>query len=89
MSTPSDGGWNFTPRARRDLRRLDRPIQRRVIEALDRLVGEPSVGDVVKLTGSDDEYRLRVGDYRIRFTRDATGTVQVQRVLPRGRAYRG
>jgi len=87
LSTPG-GGWVFTDRARRDMRRLDRPIQKRVIDALDRLVGHPPVGDVVKLTGTQDEWRLRVGDWRVRFTHDDAGTIQVIRVLPRGRAYR-
>jgi mRNA interferase RelE/StbE len=44
-------------------------------------------GDVATLAGADDEWRLRVGDWRVRFTRDDHGTVQVLRVLPRGRAY--
>jgi mRNA interferase RelE/StbE len=88
LSTEPGGGWVFTPRARRDLRRLDRPVQRRIIGALDRLVGDPPAGDVVKLAGSDDEWRLRVGDWRVRFTRDDEQLVQVLRVLPRGRAYR-
>lgn len=82
------GGWILAARARRDLRRLDRPTKRRIVAALDRLTGEPSRGDVVRLTGTDDEWRLRVGDWRVRFTRDReTGRVQVLRVLPRGRAY--
>jgi mRNA interferase RelE/StbE len=81
-------GWVFTPRAKRDLRRLDQPVQRRVIDALDRLVGDPPAGDVVKLTGPDDEWRLRIGDWRVRFQRDADGLIYVLRVLPRGRAYR-
>jgi hypothetical protein len=58
-SEGTGGGWDFTPRARRDMRRLDRPVQRRIIEALDRFVGDPPVGDVVKLAGADDEYRRR------------------------------
>jgi mRNA interferase RelE/StbE len=84
---PGDG-WVFTPRAMRDMRRLDRPVQRRIVEALDRLVGDPPVGDVVRLVGSDDEWRLRVGDWRVRFTRDDEQLILVTRVLPRGRAYR-
>ena len=82
MSTEPGGGWFFTPRARRDLRRLDRPVQRRIIEALDRLVGDTPAGDIVKLAGSDDEWRLRVGDRRVRFTRDDKQLVHVLRVLP-------
>lgn len=80
------GGWVFTSRGRRDLRRLDPPVQRRVTDALDRLVGDPPQGDIVHLTGTNDEYRLRVGDWRVRFTRQ-DGVVYVLRVLPRGRAY--
>jgi mRNA-degrading endonuclease RelE of RelBE toxin-antitoxin system len=45
-------------------------------------------GDVVKLMNTD-EWRLRVGDWRVRFQQDAeTGVVDVLRVLPRGRTYR-
>lgn len=88
MSSEPGGGWVFTPPARRDLRRLDRPVQRRIVQALDRLVGDPPAGDVVKLAGVEHEWRLRVGDWRVRFTRDDAQVVQVLRVLPRGRAYR-
>lgn len=83
-----DSGWVFTERARRDMRRLDRPVAQRIVQALDRLCGDPPRGDVVKLAGVEDEWRLRVGDWRVRFTRDSAGVIQVTRVLPRGRAYR-
>ncbi len=34
------------------------------------------------------EWRLRVGDWRVRFERDAEAhTISVVRILPRGRAY--
>jgi mRNA-degrading endonuclease RelE of RelBE toxin-antitoxin system len=61
----SDGGWVFSARAGRDFKRLDPPVQRRIVNALDRLTGDPPTGDVVKLTNTD-EWRLRVGDWRIR-----------------------
>lgn len=84
----TDGGWVFSARAARDFKRLDPPVQRRVIAALDKLTGDPPAGDVVKLA-SAEEWRLRVGDWRVRFVRDPeTGVVYVVRVLPRGRAYR-
>lgn len=44
-------------------------------------------GDVVKLAGHDDEWRLRVADWRVRFTRSPGGQIQVLHILPRGRAY--
>lgn len=86
----SEGAWRveLTPRAARDLRHLDPPVRRRVFDALERLVGEPPSGDVVKLSGSE-EWRLRVGDWRVRFEGDPSARViYVLRVLPRGRAYR-
>jgi mRNA interferase RelE/StbE len=84
----NETGWVFSAQGRRDFKRLDPPIQRRIVSALDRLTGDPPAGDVVKLANVD-EWRLRVGDWRVRFERDAeTGVVYVLRVLPRGRAYR-
>jgi mRNA interferase RelE/StbE len=84
----ASGGWVFSARAGRDFKRLDPPVQRRIVTALDRLTGDPPAGDVVKLTNTD-EWRLRVGDWRVRFERDPeTGVTNVLGVLPRGRAYR-
>jgi mRNA interferase RelE/StbE len=84
-------GWRveLTRAAQRDLRRLDPRVRRRVIDALVGLRAQPPHGDIRRLTGSGEEWRLRVGDWRVRFTREqATHTVYVLRVLPRGRAYR-
>ncbi|MGI8728632.1 MAG: type II toxin-antitoxin system RelE family toxin [Solirubrobacteraceae bacterium] len=50
----TDGGWVFTARGRRDFRRLDPPVQRRITAALDRLVADPPQGDIVRLAGTDD-----------------------------------
>jgi len=86
-----DGAWRlkFAPRARRDLKRLDPPIQRRILAAIEGLIDAAPSGDRRKLTGDEDEWRLRVGDWRVRFTRRADKPVIIiQRVLPRGRAYR-
>ena len=70
------------------LRRLDRPIRDRVLDAVDRLTGDPPHGDLVRLSGRD-EWRLRVGDWRVRCELDVERqVVLVLRVLPRGRAYR-
>jgi mRNA interferase RelE/StbE len=83
-------GWRIeiTAPARRDLRRLDPHIQRRVIANLRALVADPPVGHLVKLQGTD-EHRLRVGDWRVRVRlAPEEATVYVLRVLPRGRAYR-
>jgi mRNA interferase RelE/StbE len=79
---------HWTPAAEKDLRRLDPPTRERVRQALARLV-TTGQGDVRRLQGLEDEYRLRVGDWRVRFRFDeASGALDVLRVLPRGRAYR-
>ena len=85
-----EGSWSvdFAKRADRDMQRLDPPIRQRVTDGIERLAeGDPSI-DVRRLRGSD-ELRLRVGDWRVRFRRDAEKReIVVLRVLPRGRAYK-
>lgn len=79
----------WLPHAKRDLKRLDPPVQRRVIDAVLHLA-RTGEGDVVRLADiAPPEYRLRVGDWRVRFARDDEhGQMHVLRVLPRGKAYR-
>jgi mRNA interferase RelE/StbE len=85
--TDEKGGVTFTPRARRDLRALDPQIRDRVLSVIDRVAARDQALDVRRLTGSA-ELRVRVGDWRVRFTRDLEAKlIVVQRVLPRGRAY--
>jgi len=76
--------WVFSARARRDLRGLVPPSQRRVVSALDHLTGDPPQGEVTRLPGLPDEWRLRVGDWQVRFTRDPDSRrVEVLGVLAR------
>jgi mRNA interferase RelE/StbE len=85
----AEDAWRieYAGRAEKDIAQLDPPIRTRVLAALARLAVEPRRSQLRKLTGSD-ELRLRVGDWRVRFTRDAEERViYVTRVLPRGRAY--
>jgi mRNA interferase RelE/StbE len=85
--TDENWGVAFTPRARRDLRDLDPQIRDRVLSVIDRVAARDQALDVRRLTGSA-ELRVRVGDWRVRFTRDVEAKlIVVQRVLPRGRAY--
>ncbi len=78
----------LAPAARRDLRRLDLRVRRRAIDALDELGDQPPRGSIRRLTDIEAEWRLQVGDWRVRFIRELTTPHRVQRVLPRGRAYR-
>jgi mRNA interferase RelE/StbE len=79
---------DYTRRAHRDLRRLDHPVAERILEALERLARD-GTGDVRPLTGQPGRYRLRVGDWRVGFTRDReAAALAVLWILPRSRAYR-
>jgi mRNA-degrading endonuclease RelE of RelBE toxin-antitoxin system len=62
------------------------PARREQIkEAVD---GLPDSGDIRKLQGQKETYRLRVGDYRIIY-RLIDNDVHIDGVLPRGSAYKG
>jgi mRNA-degrading endonuclease RelE of RelBE toxin-antitoxin system len=78
----------LTPSARRDIRRLDRQVSRRVEQALDQLAANPASAHLRKLKGRN-ESRLRVGDWRVLLELDHQAhAVVVHHVLPRGCAYR-
>jgi len=86
--TPPHWRVVFDDRARKDLRRIDPSTRKRILAAIRRLGQSAELtGDIKRLRGSS-EYRLRVGDWRVRFERDGRQLViTVVRVLPRGRAY--
>lgn len=73
--------------ARADVRRIDRNTAMRILTAVHRFA-ETGEGDVKQLKGESGELRLRVGDYRVRFTDDADGTIRIHAVRHRREAYR-
>ena len=77
----------FTEAARTDLRRIDREQAMNILLALTRF-GTTGEGDVKKLQGESGELRLRVGDYRVRFTEEHPDTLRIHAVLHRREAYR-
>jgi mRNA interferase RelE/StbE len=77
----------WTEAAIGDLAALDKGIARRVKQAVERFA-QTGAGNVKRLHGIDPpEYRLRMGDYRVRFHLDGE-TVRVLRVRNRREAYR-
>lgn len=56
---------SLTPGAQRALRRLDRPVLRRILDALDALALDPRPHGAKALQGGEGLLRIRVGDYRI------------------------
>jgi mRNA interferase RelE/StbE len=78
----------FTDRALRDVDRLDRPLADRILTAIARYA-DTGEGDVKRLQGTDREWRLRVGDWRVLFTlQQAPRLMLVIRVVARGGAYK-
>lgn len=80
----------FTPRAERELKALDRSIQTRLARRINSLAENPFPQGIKKLAGEDDLYRLRVGDYRIIYqVQRKRLVVLVVGVGHRGDVYRG
>ena len=54
----------YQPSAERELRKLPREIQRRVLNKVDMLALDPFPPGVEKLAGEKNCWRIRIGDYR-------------------------
>ena len=77
----------FSPPTRADIRRIDRENAMRILTALHRFA-ETGEGDIKKLQGDSSELRLRVGDYRVRFTEEPGNSLHIHSVRHRSEAYR-
>ena len=72
------------PAAVRDLKALPSDVRKRIEKAIDWLKDDPRPSGVKKLVGFDDEWRLRVGHYRVlNVIDDAERRVTVARVAHR------
>ncbi len=77
------------PAADRDLDKLPRDVARRIAEQLRALATDPRPPGTVKMQGTRNEYRVRVGDYRIVFeVNDREQTVRVGRIANRREVYK-
>jgi len=78
-------GWEIVvaPAAIKDLKRLSRTDRERISAAIDRL----PAGDTRRLRGQPAGWRLRVGDWRVRFERDDVARrIHILAVRARGSA---
>jgi mRNA interferase RelE/StbE len=53
------------PSVDKDLRVLPKPMVARVLERIEKLRNDPLPRQSLKLSGAENMYRMRVGDYRI------------------------
>lgn len=58
----------WSRRAEKQLDSIDVRYRRKIFDKVDQLAGFPSVNlDIKKMKDGDNEYRMRVGDYRVLF----------------------
>jgi mRNA interferase RelE/StbE len=69
----------------KDIEKLEGTVARRIIKKVDDLSENPFSKDIKRLKGCDD-YRLRVGDYRVIFSIDR-GAIQILKVGHRKNVY--
>jgi mRNA interferase RelE/StbE len=76
------------PAAQRALRRADRPIQRRLVDAMADLADDPRPHGVKAIQGQRGLLRIRVGDYRIVYVvRDSELVIVVVTLGHRSKVY--
>lgn len=75
--------------AEKDLSRLTPAVHERVIKAIRALANNPRPPGSRKLSGDDNDWRIRVGDYRVLYEIvGAPRMVRVNRVRHRREVYR-
>jgi len=75
----------YYKQAVKSLERLDASTKQRIKHGI---MGIPK-GDIKKLQGHTEIYRLRVGDWRIVFSYPDDNTVLIEKISPRGEVYKG
>ena len=79
--------WKKT--AIRELKRLDRTVIPRILDAVDALSSQPLPAGVIKLQGGQRTYRIRIGNYRVIYEiYESILVIEIVRVRHRKDAYR-
>jgi mRNA-degrading endonuclease RelE of RelBE toxin-antitoxin system len=75
---------NWTSKATKQARKLDRPVRVAIVDAVEQLAAMPDCQNVKALTNHEYGYRLRVGNYRVLFDWDGSiKIVEIQEVRKR------
>ncbi|MBL8237497.1 MAG: type II toxin-antitoxin system RelE/ParE family toxin [Bryobacterales bacterium] len=77
----------ISDQAKADIRAIPQHIAMNILTAIHRLA-ETGAGRVKMLQGKDGEMRLRVGDYRVRYTEEHPETLRIHTVKDRKEGYR-
>lgn len=78
----------LTSSAEKELKKLSGQLIARIAPRVENLAYNPRPPGCKKLKGGDDEWRIRVGDYRLVYTiDDARLLVEVTRIRHRNEVY--
>ncbi len=79
----------LTSTAEKERKQLPVPLRSRIDSVIEGLKTNPRPPGVAKLSGSDNDWRIRVGDYRIVYEiDDSAKVVTVWRIAHRREVYR-
>lgn len=73
----------YSKKAVKYINSADKTTKKRLKEAIEKI----PFGDVKKLKGVEEGYRLRVGDLRVLFTM-GDNNIYIENIIPRGQAYK-
>ncbi len=73
----------YSKKAVKYINSTDKATKKRLREAIEKI----PFGDIKKLQGMKEGYRLRVGDLRVLFSIEGD-LIYIENILPRGQAYK-
>ena len=73
----------YSKKAVKYINSSDKTTKKRLKEAIEKI----PLGDIKKLQGVDEGYRLRVGDLRVLFSME-NDKIYIDNIIPRGQAYK-
>lgn len=76
-------GIEYSKKAVKYINSADKPTKKRLKEAIEKI----PFGDIKKLKGVEEGYRLRVGDLRVLFSME-DDKIYIDNIFPRGQAYK-
>lgn len=73
----------YSKKAVKYINSVDKTTKKRLKDAIEKI----PFGDIKKLQGAENGYRLRVGDLRVLITLE-NDTIFIDNIIPRGQAYK-
>lgn len=79
----------FHPNVYKELQQLPKAVFAAALDKIITLASDPRPNGATKLAGAGNDWRVRIGQYRIVYEiNDRTGVITIMRVAKRSDAYR-